>query len=984
MALPMLVGGAECGPSNPLQGLTKRFDQDRGVQQDLFTGARAGSSREAFRSQQAGPSTADRNDAAQFFNQTNRTPGFQTPDAFHMGALHGALPQSQGTPLQSMTADAGWATDFMQQQSFTPSASTTQLASSTSTIQGREMIQSPPIQQATTPAYSSGGVMPWNGGMPTWATRSMPNFAPQINQPAQQVDRPSSSFDHASWDKEFDAHQLAPTPQHQQPEQLAREKPQDYDELAHTAGLLLDTVREEQNPKFQNSQFMSLMTQLRDRKVVVEGNQFVENTGQTTTTDVKGKGKAVEQPFISNGMSMGSMLGTSSALRGDEQSGVQGQEDENDIYFSQENAEYTRFWNEMNSMKGVSSREKSHTWDTLQDSWERFEASEKGIRPVMHYKFQQNNPYMRGEARTRHHMMHSDERLESVLELEAVVQRDPTNAHSWFELGVKQQENEREQKAMQALQRAVELDPTHLPSWLALAVSYTNDGYRLGTYEAVKEWVMRNNRYKATVQEHLQRFPEPQDASVKEKFDGLVECLLAMVRQNPPAEVDADLQIALGVLFYTEEHYQKAEDCFLAALSVNSNDWLLYNRVGATTANRGEADKAIMYYNHALNLNPGYIRARYNLGISYINLRQYHEAAQHILSALQLQEADNTQGDDDTGNDRGVTSNALWDSLKTVSLHMERHDLATLCDRRDIEGETMLSANLNANSYPSSIPVQPYDHVDHLFFTSKFRLLLGDHIPHVLNIVVGHRDDSGCSANHLMSAAGTGQKRQSKAKRAQRRSRCVVEHKGIKSRKPNKPAQHTNLFFLPRSLASSLTSFNFTHLNTLEYFTMEAVMRVTDAVKSFRETRLSALRPPTEFFDYHRISRPADLNQATQRFALIAYLSFTGNYVLVIAALAIYALISNLVLLIALLFLVGGFTAINKFAPEPVQMGEHTITQKHLYIGLFVIGLPLLWYASPVWTFFWLAGASGVLILGHASLLEPGVESEYAQVQDTV
>lgn len=34
MALPMLVGGgAECGPSNPLQGLTKRFDQDRGLQQ---------------------------------------------------------------------------------------------------------------------------------------------------------------------------------------------------------------------------------------------------------------------------------------------------------------------------------------------------------------------------------------------------------------------------------------------------------------------------------------------------------------------------------------------------------------------------------------------------------------------------------------------------------------------------------------------------------------------------------------------------------------------------------------------------------------------------------------------------------------------------------------------------------------------------------------------------------------------------------------
>lgn len=30
-----------------------------------------------------------------------------------------------------------------------------------------------------------------------------------------------------------------------------------------------------------------------------------------------------------------------------------------------------------------------------------------------------------------------------------------------------------------------------------------------------------------------------------------------------------------------------------------------------------------------------------------------------------------------------------------------------------------------------------------------------------------------------------------------------------------------------------------------------------------QETRLSALRPVTEFFDHHRISRPADMNQAT-------------------------------------------------------------------------------------------------------------------------
>jgi len=164
---------------------------------------------------------------------------------------------------------------------------------------------------------------------------------------------------------------------------------------------------------------------------------------------------------------------------------------------------------------------------------------------------------------------------------------------------------------------------------------------------------------------------------------------------------------------------------------------------------------------------------------------------------------------------------------------------------------------------------------------------------------------------------------------------------------------------------------------------METLIRVSDSIKAFRETRLSALRPPTEFFDFHRISRPADLNQATSR---ISYNTryFSGNYGLIVALLAVYALISNPLLLISLGFLVGGFAAINRFAPEPTQVGDYVVTQKSLYIGLFVIGLPILFLSSPVMTFFWLVGASGVLIIGHACIIEPGVESEYTAVQDSV
>ena len=67
-----------------------------------------------------------------------------------------------------------------------------------------------------------------------------------------------------------------------------------------------------------------------------------------------------------------------------------------------------------------------------------------------------------------------------------------------------------------------------------------------------------------------------------------------------------------------------------------------------------------------------------------------------------------------------------------------------------------------------------------------------------------------------------------------------------------------------------------------------------------------------------------------------------------------------------------------------MQMGEHVVTQKTLYTVLFVVGIPLLWISSPLSTLFWVVGASGLLIIGHACLMEPGIESEYAQVGDAV
>ena len=93
------------------------------------------------------------------------------------------------------------------------------------------------------------------------------------------------------------------------------------------------------------------------------------------------------------------------------------------------------------------------------------------------------------------------------------------------------------------------------------------------------------------------------------------------------------------------------------------------------------------------------------------------------------------------------------------------------------------------------------------------------------------------------------------------------------------------------------------------------------------------------------------------------------------------ASLSDPLLLIALFILVDGFAAINRFAPEPMQVGNHLVTQKSLYAILVVVVLVLLWFAQPFALIFWLVGSSALLILGHAAFIEPPVSSEYAGVE---
>lgn len=318
----------------------------------------------------------------------------------------------------------------------------------------------------------------------------------------------------------------------------------------------------------------------------------------------------------------------------------------------------------------------THNW-TAEDrtAWDRdFSEFTKSRPDYGQYQFEENNmykdqpdPFQVGVS-----LMESGGNLsEAALAFEAAVQKDANHAEAWYRLGSCQAQNEKEDSAIRALERCIDLQPDNLPALMTLAVSYTNESYENAAYSTLEKWIA--TKYPDIVNEA--RKADPKIGNENYVLHSRVTELFIRAAQLSPdgANIDADVQDGLGVLFYGNEEYDKAIDCFHAAIAANPNNPLLWNRLGATLANSNRSEEAIDAYSKALELRPSFVRARYNLGVSCVNIGCYQEAAQHMLTALAMNhEHENVPGSEILANQ----STNLLSTLKRIFLAMNRPDLS--------------------------------------------------------------------------------------------------------------------------------------------------------------------------------------------------------------------------------------------------------------------------------------------------------------------
>lgn len=325
--------------------------------------------------------------------------------------------------------------------------------------------------------------------------------------------------------------------------------------------------------------------------------------------------------------------------------------------------DFEEIWKDMQNENPALAEEWANEFETPMD--------EQGRPNLGEYLFEPENPYLNHAEpyEEGQRLLSTGGSLsQAALCFEAVCQREGADLQKgWSALGLCQAQNEKEEAAIKALENAVRLDPKDVSALMGLAVSYTNDGYDTAAYLSLERWL--EAKYP-----NLVSGIEVNKASRKEVHEKVTQQFIKAAQLSPHgAEMDADVQVGLGVLFYGDEEYDKAIDCFTSALRIRPDDALLWNRLGATLANSGKSEDAIEAYTRALDLAPTFVRCRYNLGVSCINIGCFEEAAQHLLSALEMHQL---QGD--AGGGVNLSTN-LWETLRRVFLvGMNRPDLSKM------------------------------------------------------------------------------------------------------------------------------------------------------------------------------------------------------------------------------------------------------------------------------------------------------------------
>lgn len=216
---------------------------------------------------------------------------------------------------------------------------------------------------------------------------------------------------------------------------------------------------------------------------------------------------------------------------------------------------------------------------------------------------------------------------ENETELLKLVDQNPSDANSFFELGVLSNNKQKYREAIDYFIKALEIKPGNTEALLELAYAY----YQL------KETGKAIESYKKIIEIN------PKDAaaylSLGKVYDSLGQFEEATRYLEKAVELDAsdqDSLYRLGLIANDKQEYEKAIDFFDRTLKIKPDHTNALIEKGYALYTSSHFEEALDCYKNILTYEPNNAKAYYGLGISYNMMANYEEAYVQLLKAVEL------------------------------------------------------------------------------------------------------------------------------------------------------------------------------------------------------------------------------------------------------------------------------------------------------------------------------------------------------------
>ncbi|KAI8901744.1 PRA1 family protein-domain-containing protein [Globomyces pollinis-pini] len=148
-------------------------------------------------------------------------------------------------------------------------------------------------------------------------------------------------------------------------------------------------------------------------------------------------------------------------------------------------------------------------------------------------------------------------------------------------------------------------------------------------------------------------------------------------------------------------------------------------------------------------------------------------------------------------------------------------------------------------------------------------------------------------------------------------------------------------------------------------------------IKSETKKRLAGLRSWSEFFSYDRFIRPTDYNTFQTKLSFnVKY--FQNNYLLIILVVVAYFLITNLWLLLSMVYFIGGYKFILSLPTnQPSVILGVQVSQGQLWLMYGIVGFLLYWVSGVTTTIVYVVSVCALFICIHGGCMEKPLEAEF-------